>query len=340
MRHLLDDVSGFGQGFDRMDGPGDGFRPAEVAVSTALGWLEEPRTPVFLWLHVYDAHYPYATRDEFDALYADEIDHSKPPVEWPELIASARGEITNLDVPLAQYKAEISYLDRELGRLLEQPIFQDGIVGLVGDHGESLVEHETYFTHTGLYPNVLHVPLIVRWPNGPRGMRVPGIVNHVDLGRTLLDLSGMEGVDFPGQSLVRHVDAGGSDEIHFALSGSNTAATITKDGMHLVLQLKRHRGPYSMRVRFPHQVELYDLNQDPGCTENLAESKRELATQLRAGLIRWLEAASTEGLIGGHIDDAELAAQLANLGYVDLGDSGSDPLWTPDDCEYCAPFDA
>jgi arylsulfatase A-like enzyme len=41
------------------------LRPGEDAVRSALAWLDaEQRRPVFLWVHLFDAHSPYGTADE------------------------------------------------------------------------------------------------------------------------------------------------------------------------------------------------------------------------------------------------------------------------------------
>ncbi len=68
----------------------------------------------------------------------------------------------------AQYRGEVSYLDGELGRLLESPRFAQGIIAVTGDHGESLGEHAIWWDHKGLYPNCLRVPLILAWPGCAR----------------------------------------------------------------------------------------------------------------------------------------------------------------------------
>ncbi len=340
VRHLLGDVSGLGQGFDRMGGPLEAERPANETLDLALEWLSEKRrAPVFLWVHVYDPHWPYEPLAELEALYADEIDTTRPPFEWDHRLVSTRGDIENLDVPRARYKAEVSGLDRDLGRLLEHEFFSRGIVALVGDHGEALGEHEIYFTHAELYPDVLHVPLLLRWPDAPRGTRISGIVNQADLGRTLLDLAGLQDEGFPGRGLLRHIEAGSAGgDVHFALAGSDTCASITRDGMHLILHLSRHRSAYSVIRKEPHAVELYDLDEDPASRVNLVDERPQLAAELRTLLVRWLENADPEGLLGGEVNDPELERQLAELGYVDLGGSVAEPLWIADDCEWCARF--
>lgn len=341
VRHLMGDVSGLGQGFDRMGGPTVKDRAAPETIDLALQWLsEEPDAPVFLWVHFYDAHWPYEPEPEFEELYSDEVDPSAPQFEWDHKLQHTRGDIENLDVPRARYKAEVTYLDSQLSRILEHEFFAEGIVALVGDHGEALGEHDIYFTHAELYPDVLHVPLLLRWPQAPAGTRIPGIASQIDLGRTLLDLAGLEEAAFPGKGLLRHIEVGNAGEdTHFALAGSNACASVTRDDMHLILHLKPHRSPYSVIRKEPHVVELYDLAADPQCLEDLVDERPELTAELRALAVRWLENADPDGLVGAGVHDPELERQLAELGYVDLADAVTEPLWTPDDCDWCTRFD-
>ena len=53
--------SGIETGFDAFDEPEGEQRNAEATTRTALAWLEStPRGPFLLWVHYFDAHWPYA----------------------------------------------------------------------------------------------------------------------------------------------------------------------------------------------------------------------------------------------------------------------------------------
>ena len=70
--------------------------------------------------------------------------------------------------------------------------FGPGLIILTGDHGESMAEHKIFFDHHGLYDPTIHVPLIVRAPGKfAPGARVGGMVRHIDIVPTLLDLLGL-----------------------------------------------------------------------------------------------------------------------------------------------------
>jgi arylsulfatase len=354
VRHLRPEVGGLGQGFDRMLSPPSDKLQSDAIAAAAERWLAEaPPEPLFLFVHVYDAHAPYEPPGEFDRMYyspgADPFDPSLPEPPVPEGpperhpgLRSLPG-LRDLDFPRAQYRAEISYQDEQLAPLLDHPAFREGVIAFVSDHGESLGDNDIYFDHAGLYPGTLHVPLILAWPGAPAGTRVSMPVMHTDLARTLLDAAGLRHVAFPGRDL-RSVLAGGEaieEQPRFSIAAHAWQAAVRIGTHHMILHLREspERAPYPHRSK--HEVELYDLSGDPHCERNLVDEKPERARRMRALLVEWLQDARPLGLRGEASDNPELLASLARLGYV-VDDSGSgDPrasLCKDDDCEWCRRF--
>ena len=74
---------------------------------------------------------------------------------------------------IAQYDGAIAYMDAAMQTIfttLESlGVMDDTIIALNGDHGETLYDHECWFDHHGIYDNVLHVPLIIRYPGAVSG---------------------------------------------------------------------------------------------------------------------------------------------------------------------------
>src|SRR5207245_2727481 len=67
-------ASGLERGFDIYDDPFSGGpgkargdeRPAGAVVDAALAWLKgHSRRPFFVWVHLYDPHFPYAPPEPF-----------------------------------------------------------------------------------------------------------------------------------------------------------------------------------------------------------------------------------------------------------------------------------
>ena len=243
--------------------------------------------------------------------------------------------------PEALYRGEVTYLDFELGRLLDLPRFRAGIVAVTADHGESFGAHGIFYGHGGLYPDTIHVPLILAWPAAPAGTRVSSPVRQLDLGATLLELAGIPSGEFPGRSLMSVLAGEPDSRPRYTLAAHKESASITWDGWHLVLHL-RDNGPNYGKVRFArHEVELYRLTDDPGCERSLVESERDMVKRLRTGLIGWLARPRDRDWVERVSNDRDLMQELAKLGYVtgEETDSDDDVLISRQcDCDRCGAF--
>jgi len=339
--HLGHEVSGLGQGFDRMSWPTILPRDAEATVDLALDWLGELEgRPTFLWVHLFDAHTPYAPPEPFDGCYwdgdADPFDPSLPAPGTPDPIGMPG--LRDLGFARAQYGGEITYLDHELGRLLDERRVAAGVVAVVADHGEGLGEHVMYFDHAELYPDTVHVPLILAWPGAPAGATVDGPVTHLDLGRTLLDLSGLEEASFPGRDFVDRADGDGA--VRYLLASDARSASVQFGDLYLILHLRAHHAASAVRGYEHHQVELYDLATDRECKRDLVDERPGVAADLRRRLVRWLRDAPGEGWSSPVAEDPELLDQLRALGYAGTVSEPGQVLWEPDDCDRCRRWEA
>jgi arylsulfatase A-like enzyme len=342
--HLGPHGTGLGQGFERMAGPGATPWDAGDAVDRLLEWLPAAADrPLFAWLHVFDAHTPYAPPEPFDRAYdsagRDPFDpalggRALGPDEAPAELVGLR----DLSWPETQYRGEVSYLDRELGRLLAAPRLADALVAFTADHGEVFAKKGVHFAHAGLYPDTLHVPLILAGPGVPRGERVARPVGNIDLGRTLLDLAGLEQVAFPGRDLL-DADAvpGPGDGPRFALSANGRSAVVAYRQWFLRLHLRTSAAP-NTEVHAPHTLELFDRSSDPECLNDVAGEQAETARGLRRLLVEWLQEAPSADLTEETQLSAQALAELAALGYVaDDGGGGASSAWIDPECgcEHC-----
>ena len=322
------------QGFDRLSAPPADARPANRTIGPLERWLPDAEgQPLFVWLHLFDAHSPYEPPQEFiDQHWSSARDPRDPTLASPildglELPPGALG-VRDLDYVDACYRAEVGYLDAELDRILARERFQRGIVAVTSDHGECLGTHGGWH-HRETLPHTLHVPLILAWPDAPAGTFVDDPVRQIDVGRTLLDLAGIVDAAFPGRDLLQAAER--ASTVRFALAGERRVATVVTDESVLVLYLTEHEGQER------HTVQLFDRTADPDCLEDLAASAPERAAELRSALIDWLSA--RRRIEGGETAAIPLA-ELKALGYA-YGETpalGSD-WFDPDcDCARCARF--
>ncbi|MEM8713783.1 MAG: sulfatase, partial [Planctomycetota bacterium] len=318
--HLLDAHSGLGQGFDRMEGPLVYQRDGEVAIDKLLGWIEESSdAPAFVWLHLFDAHEPYGPPKPFDRkYYGDEIDpfHGERPEGLPDtLFVGDKAKLKDVDFPYAQYRAEVDYLDGALYGLLNHPRIQSGVTAFTADHGEAFGQHGIWWDHAGLYPDTVHIPLILAWPGGPAGERSGAPVQQMDVGRTLLDIAGLGHREFSGRSLMWALETPEAANPRFMLASHSLTASIEVDGWHMVMELRRNQPRAYEWMRATGEVELYHRAVDPLCEKNVLMENLPRAKAMRAKLVEWLNTGPAAGLGESQSRDAGDEAMLAALGY-------------------------
>jgi arylsulfatase A-like enzyme len=337
VRHLGPRGTHIAQGFDKVWAPLGRPPRAEIPVEQVQQWLDEAAgRPVFIWLHLFDAHDPYEPPPEFAARYwdasLDPFDPSLPPHNWtPGTYPPRLKDLRRTDWPAALYRGEVSYLDKELGRLLRHRRVQQGLVAFTADHGEELDGILSRFDHRSLTPSTLHVPLILAGNQVPEGVRVERSVDQLDIGRTLLDLSGLYGADYPGRNLLRHLEADEEtpQEPLFALGAHGFNASMTVDNWHLLLQLRAQRQPLIGRVPLWH-VSLHDLTQDPLCGTNLQEQEKARTKNMLEQLMAWLRQREHDPIVAMRNTSAAEIAELSALGYsTGVESPESEKPWLP-----------
>ena len=354
VEHLSDENSGLGQGFDRLLSPNKstrGVRETTAALEEAL--LDFEGEPLFCWLHLFDAHSPYEPPPPYDRLHYPEGKDPKDPsrrLAYPGryLPVTMRG-ITDMEWPAAQYRGEIDFLDSQLAFVFEHERFTESVIAFSADHGECFGAHGIYWDHAGVYPDTVHVPLILSWPGGPAGERTSAPTRQIDLGRTLLNLAGLEGASFPGRDLRWTLEEPQSSQPRFALSSHGYSASMDKDGWFCVLHLRSHQQATETVPFVAHSVELYHRAVDPACERDEVDAHPERARAMRAELIGWLQSGSRDGFGGATDTSTERLADLAALGYTaEEGARKSGEAWFPEactlgdggaPCEWCQRFE-
>jgi arylsulfatase A-like enzyme len=100
-----------------------------------------------------------------------------------------------LEALAAEYGAEVAFMDSELGRVLEalrrRELYDPALIVVVADHGELLGEQRLLGHGGRLDPELIEVPLIIKWPHQRQAKRVSDLVSVVDLYPTLLAAAGL-----------------------------------------------------------------------------------------------------------------------------------------------------
>ncbi len=243
------------------------YRRGAELTNLSLNWLRNrPSGPFFMWIHYLDPHMPYLAHERYPA--------QTKPGPMDEYLANSsvlhiRSDLFGVGDADKQflrerYQGEVRYVDDQVGTILrelkKQELYKKSVIAFSSDHGEEFWEHGNFEHGHAFFDEVIHVPLIIKLPEGESaGKTVSAWVSLVRLGVTLLDAAGVNRV-FPGASLLgclRHPscpDPGNPDGLWLSertLYGEELGAVGDRDGRKALLH-----GDGS--------VTCFDLAEDPG----------------------------------------------------------------------------
>ncbi|MCH2106009.1 MAG: sulfatase-like hydrolase/transferase, partial [Planctomycetes bacterium] len=328
--------SGLGQGFDRYSGPG--ARSARDSLETFQeleGWLSDyTDAPLFLWLHIYDAHGPYDPPAAYKNLYyPEDLDpYAERVTAEPPRFPYWDRRLKDPDYAEALYRSEITYLDELLASFLARARFQDAVIAFTSDHGETLARGlEEPFGHLSLTYNTLAIPLILVAPGLDAGEVRGAPVQQLNVGRTLLNLAGHHGLDFPGEDLLNAVEEGARPR--FGVQANGDGATVLHGRWLFVLNLTGQQKDWGEPEETRHAARLFDIHADPFCERDVLAENKDEARQLWRSLIEWLNSGQQNDWLS-ETDGSRSAIQrqLEELGYTDSGGASSAASWIDPDC--------
>jgi len=261
--------------------------------------LANKKSPFFIFLHYWGVHIPYEPPPQ----YLEDLDitgyQENPPIT--QIIKELDGQWKNrlerfIDLynvkstqeMLARYDICIKFVDDEVGRIIstlqEQNIYNDTIILITSDHGESLTEHGIYFDHHGLYDVSIHVPIIMKFPNF-KYKKINSLVQHIDILPTVLDYLNIpysENID--GKSMIPLINNGNrfrelilTEEHHTEIKKS----IRTKNFKYIYSDSKKNATcEYCGKIHGGIE-ELYDLRSDPNENTNLINDKTKIAEEFK-----------------------------------------------------------
>ena len=249
----------------------DVFRP-EPLVDLITRWLENNRRErFFAYIHFMPPHLPYSAPDEMKMLaIADgEPEYHVGSFEFPQVAECRKPR----DVPalpgwITLYDANMRYGDWAVGeviRLLRQHRLLDSTILVVtSDHGEAFGEHGYVWHGSSVYEETIHVPLLIRFPQGRLGgKRIPSLTQSIDLMPTILDLLDLSAADaeLQGRSCMPLL-TGEAEKINDYIF----ARSLGEDSCYMVWGTEAALLIYEGAT----MQALYDLRADPGQTRNIA----------------------------------------------------------------------
>ena len=241
----------------------------------AIKFIEQNKDrPFFVYLPHYAVHHPVMAKPEVIAKYKSKVD-PKAPHKRPE------------------YAGLIESVDDSVGRLLakleELKLSENTVVIFTSDNGGLATITTNLSLRAGkgsAYEGGVRVPLIIKWP----GVTKPGSICHtpvigVDFYPTLLAMTGV--MPSPGvvdgeniEPLLRQSGSMKRDAIywhypHYHQTGGTPHGAIREGDFRLV------------EFYEDNHVELYNLKEDIGETNDLAAALPEKTAALRQKLHDW-----------------------------------------------------
>jgi arylsulfatase A-like enzyme len=319
---FLDPSFDLSRGFETYDYVGGNnarVRRANVIVDRAFAWLDG-RTesgPFFMVAHFFDPHMNYdpppSVRGHFKDGYEGPLE---VPISDLEGIRTGKVSLDEKDKSfiVGAYDEEVLFCDTQTGRLLEglrsRGLLDDTLVVLVADHGEEHWDHGGFEHGHTMFQELLHVPMVA-WGPEVQARRIAEPVSIADFFPTVL-----EALEFPaleglaGQSLWGALSRGEPIPARAIVAEGNLYGPERKT-----------------LIRWPHKVvlnlqnrqrTLFDLEEDPAETQNLAQAELALLNSMLSELQSHLRAASRE-LVRSNAAELDEATKekLRALGYLD-----------------------
>ncbi|GHH97905.1 sulfatase family protein [Neobacillus kokaensis] len=197
------------------------------------------------------------------------------------------------------YDGGISYMDKHLGQIVDayrELGIEDEICFIItADHAESFGEQGSYLEHGMATKAVHHIPLIVRAPGMASGKVNQHFIYNVDIMATVADMlelpvpTGWDGTSF--LPVLKDEEVEGRDYL------------VLEHGLYACQRAVMDRKWYFLYTYHPgfydiEQVILYDLENDPHQTINVAQEYPEVVEKMYFRLSKWVEGNISKNGVG------------------------------------------
>jgi len=257
-----------------------------IVTRESLAWASEfsdenPEVPWFLCTSYFRPHFPLTAPGRYVRKYQNrELPKLKPPDNLDHLHPHDRFIVEDFGLQhfsedehrnaLTAYYASVDYVDDQVRELLagfqRNGLLDNTFVIYSADHGEMAGEHGLWWKRS-YYQASAAVPLLIAGPGIPPGTRVEEPVELTDLFPTFCSWAGIEppnGLD--GETLGPLID--GCSDLRRKTYAISQILGGAKETRFRMVRDQRWK-----RIEFPAAPpRLFDLQNDPGETQDLAKS--------------------------------------------------------------------
>ncbi len=279
----------------------------------------------FIWYHYHGLHLPYNPKSPYDKIVQEDVSGGMPAETEAVALVKAKSVIKNGSVSfnsverkavIALYDGQIRQLDDYMGLLIEKMkqwgILDNTLIIITSDHGEELFEHG-FIGHAStslnakLYDEIIHIPLIIWWPEKIKHRVVSELVQQIDIMPTILDMLGlMPSKGLQGYSLLpsiqgKHVNNLRPVFCETILGGFQSTKEMEEIRLRCV-RTKEWKLIYTNTSGHDlnsegvnkGKYELYNLSNDPKEERNIIENHPEVVKDLKKKLFQWIETTTSK----------------------------------------------
>jgi arylsulfatase A-like enzyme len=310
-----------------VDDAQDRRAPNSWVTDQAMAWIRDRDTrPLFLFVHYYDVHSDYSSLPQYERLFVQPYSGIADGTGWQLARASFEDDFVEMchrnydpakcrigteekylavdrsvgkiffdDDDLRHieelYDAGIRQLDNELGRLFalmaSEGAFDPALILITSDHGEEFMDHGRMDHFLTMHQEIIRVPLIVRGPGVPAGLRIETPVSLVDLSPTILAFADVskppttDGLDLT--PLLRgETPTAFDDRYLFGEASGGLTYAMMMEGIYPIYRSIRRGKHKLIHNSKENSWTLYDLELDPGETQDIAADRPDITAELSA----------------------------------------------------------
>ena len=274
----------------------------DIFFTQALSWIKKKskeNTPFFAYITTNAPHGPFIAPEKYKEKFIGQ--------NYPKDAQGFYGMIENIDDNLGMLMEKLNTWKIADNTIL---IFMsdNGKTGLRKSDVHGVAYNAGMKGYKGsTYEGGTRVPFFIRWPGEFRAeKKIDVLLNHYDILPTLADIAGIDISDIPnldGQSFLPYlkdeaVDT--NDRYRFFHGGRwplNPENSSNLKGSERWVGTIHSSNPDSSiykncavrneRYRFVKNKELYDVQNDPGETQNIASERQEVVIQMRKVYDEW-----------------------------------------------------
>lgn len=302
-------------------------------------WLHHDwskKHPFFLFVHLMEPHAPYGTPVSTIQKFLPRDVTTQQALrvnQDPEIFISGKLKMSPQDFEIltALYQNDINYVDSVIGEIIQdfrkQNLLDNTLVIFTSDHGEHFGDHGLMSHELSLYDVLLHVPLIIRFPNrNHSGTRIKEIVETIDIFPSILHFVKSESkLDLQGFSLLPDfLDRKNHPYVFSEYNNLRAADKMKRRFPDLsdspIWQKKVLKSVHSADWKFIWATdgtrELYSIASDPYEKNNLAQSNPGQVKKMQEILGKWSTSFKPSSFYKNEEISREALEELRALGYV------------------------